>query len=207
MFHKPPPSVSVIAWERTPFCCLCCRGRLLEKKGGVRIFLHSFFKWLSLNPARAVDQLSERWILFRIVDRATKLPEKARTSSLRIDFEREKILEGLEAAKSIRERATGSSMGPFELQYSNLLLRGYKQHLPGLPWPLRAAFVGQPYLNPPALSCCLRVSCFPTALGGISPKHQWSARLRLWLHRLCEPTLSKLGDLHVCWFLRVSRQT
>lgn len=157
VFHKPPPSVSVIAWERTPFCCLCCRGRLLEKKGGVRIFLHSFFKWLSLNPARAVDQLSERWILFRIVDRATKLPEKARASSLRIDFEREKILEGLEAAKSIRERATGSSMGPFELQYSNLLLRGYKQHLAGLPWPLRAAFVGQPYLNPPALSCCLRV--------------------------------------------------
>lgn len=57
-------------------------------------------------------------------------------------------------------------MGPFELQRSNLLLGGYKQHLAGLPWPPRAAFVGQLYLNSPALSCFLPVCpLFPKVLG------------------------------------------
>lgn len=32
-------------------------------------------------------RLPERWILFRIADRATELPEKGRAVSLRIGFE------------------------------------------------------------------------------------------------------------------------
>lgn len=47
------------------------------------------FKWLSLNLARAVDQLccvqlSESQILYHTADRATELPEKGRAVSLRI---------------------------------------------------------------------------------------------------------------------------
>lgn len=163
------------------------------------------FKWFSLNLTRAVAQLchvqlSERWIIFHTVDRATELPEEGRAMSLRTGFEFRSCKADQRASSrflhgTVLALEQWSAAGKLCRQIVPMDSHGFQEL--GL-W-CSLTWTGKCGSHLVLFPAC--ASCLPMAFGEIRLKHQWSASFRVlensqpWLCRECKPKFTRPAHL------------